>query len=111
MGSMYDRIDFDRVNVGTVEAPGEATSRIETGVNIYWAGKNPELFGRSLIKTLIACPPDQWDIRIEAAYMPGETWSIVATPKQYPNGQRMFTPGGMMLDDKGNRSIFDDVDE
>ena len=111
MGTMYDRIDFDRVNVGPVEVPNENTSRIETGVNIYWAGENPELFGRSIIKTLIACPPDQWDIRIKAAYMPGETWSVVATPKKHPNGQRMFTVDGTMLDEHGNRSIFDDVDE
>jgi hypothetical protein len=30
---------------------------------------------------------------------------------RYPNGQRMFDDSGMMLDDKGRRSIFDDVDE
>lgn len=30
---------------------------------------------------------------------------------RYPNGAPMFAPDGMMLDDKGNRSIFDDVDE
>ena len=28
----------------------------------------------------------------------------------YPNGAPMFDANGMMLDDKGNRSIFDDVD-
>lgn len=33
-----------------------------------------------------------------------------ATTK-HPNGAPMFAPDGMMLDDKGNRSIFDDVDE
>jgi len=31
-------------------------------------------------------------------------------PPFYPNGQPMFTPDGMMLDEDGNRSIFDDVD-
>jgi hypothetical protein len=30
---------------------------------------------------------------------------------KYPNGKPMFAPDGTMLDDKGNRSIFDDVDE
>ena len=29
----------------------------------------------------------------------------------YPNGQPMFAPDGMMLDEDGNRSIFDDVDQ
>ena len=30
---------------------------------------------------------------------------------KYPNGMPMFNKKGMMLDDQGNRSIFDDVDE
>lgn len=30
---------------------------------------------------------------------------------RYPNGQPMFAPDGMMLDEHGNRSIFDDVDD
>jgi hypothetical protein len=29
---------------------------------------------------------------------------------KYPNGQRMFSEDRTMLDEKGNRSIFDDVD-
>jgi hypothetical protein len=33
-----------------------------------------------------------------------------ATAK-YPNGAAMFAPDGTMIDDHGNRSIFDDVDE
>lgn len=31
--------------------------------------------------------------------------------KKHPNGAPMFAPDGMMLDDQGNRSIFDDVDQ
>lgn len=31
-------------------------------------------------------------------------------PSAYPNGAPMFATDGTMLDDKGNRSIFDDVD-
>jgi hypothetical protein len=31
--------------------------------------------------------------------------------KTYPNGAKMYAKDGTMLDDKGNRSIFDDVDE
>lgn len=34
-----------------------------------------------------------------------------AQQRTYPNGRPMFTPDGMMLDEEGNRSIFDDVDE
>lgn len=30
---------------------------------------------------------------------------------KHPNGKPMFAPDGMMLDEKGNRSIFDDVDD
>lgn len=30
---------------------------------------------------------------------------------KHDNGAPMFNADGMMLDDKGNRSIFDDVDE
>lgn len=29
---------------------------------------------------------------------------------KYPNGQRMFSEDRTMLDERGNRSIFDDVD-
>ncbi|KQY78615.1 hypothetical protein ASD52_01845 [Ensifer sp. Root142] len=29
---------------------------------------------------------------------------------KHPNGQRMFSEDRTMLDDKGNRSIFDDID-
>ena len=29
---------------------------------------------------------------------------------KHPNGKPMYAPDGTMLDDKGNRSIFDDVD-
>jgi hypothetical protein len=31
--------------------------------------------------------------------------------KKHPNGQPMFNADGTMLDEHGNRSIFDDVDE
>jgi len=38
-----------------------------------------------------------------------------ATPgwrdKKYENGAWMYSDDGTMLDDKGNRSIFDDIDE
>lgn len=30
-------------------------------------------------------------------------------PLKYPNGAPMYDDNGMFLDDKGNRSIFDDV--
>ncbi len=31
--------------------------------------------------------------------------------RTYANGARMFREDGMMLDEQGNRSIFDDIDE
>ena len=31
--------------------------------------------------------------------------------KRHPNGEPMFAKDGTMLDEKGNRSIFDDVDK
>jgi hypothetical protein len=31
--------------------------------------------------------------------------------KRYENGAPMFAPDGMMLDEDGSRSIFDDVDD
>lgn len=39
-----------------------------------------------------------------------EAYRIEAAMK-HPNGKPMFAKDGMMLDDKGNRSIFDDIDE
>lgn len=30
---------------------------------------------------------------------------------KYPNGTHMFSPDGTMLDEQGNRSVFDDVDQ
>lgn len=32
-------------------------------------------------------------------------------PATHPNGAPLFAPDGTMLDDKGNRSVFDDVDK
>jgi hypothetical protein len=31
--------------------------------------------------------------------------------ERYPNGQRKWSDDGTLLDERGNRSIFDDVDE
>ena len=36
---------------------------------------------------------------------------FLSPPATYPNGAPMFAPDGMMLDEKGERSIFDDVDQ
>ena len=35
----------------------------------------------------------------------------IEAARKYPNGAPMFDKHGMMLDDQGNRSIFDDVEE
>jgi hypothetical protein len=34
-----------------------------------------------------------------------------AFPQMHPNGKPMFSADGTMLDEDGNRSIFDDVDQ
>lgn len=36
---------------------------------------------------------------------------IEQTSQRYPNGRPKFSLDGTMLDEKGNRSIFDDIDE
>jgi hypothetical protein len=36
---------------------------------------------------------------------------IEQTTQKHPNGRPKFSLDGTLLDDKGNRSIFDDVDE
>lgn len=35
----------------------------------------------------------------------------VGDTRNHPNGAPMFAPDGMMLDEYGQRSIFDDVDK
>lgn len=46
----------------------------------------------------------------QRAYRTKNGFDPITGARVYPNGQRMFAADGMMLDDKGNRSIFDDVD-
>ena len=65
---------------------------------VTWTDRDFE--GRSIYSSVFDWPQvstDQWC---------GE-WESV----RYPNGQELFSPNGMMLDQDGNRSIFDDVDE
>ena len=89
-----------------IEMPRDTVSRIEKGISLGWADANPELFGRSMVKFLIECPPEQWNITVERAYMPGETWNFVAVRKEaeeatppirghvYRNFIYGFDPGG-----------------
>jgi hypothetical protein len=56
-------------------------SRVETGFNLNWIIANPELFGEAVAKTLVDYPPDHWNVRIAPAYMPGEKYLIICTPK------------------------------
>jgi hypothetical protein len=58
------------------------TSRIEQGFNLNWIKANPELFGKAIADLLTRCPPDQWAVAITPAYMPGEKFMIVCTPKE-----------------------------
>lgn len=43
---------------------------------------------------------------ISDAYRQAERFNL-----KHENGAPMFAPSGMMLDDQGNRSIFDDIDQ
>ena len=36
---------------------------------------------------------------------------VCPTPTHYPNGKPIFAKDGTMLDERGNRSIFDDIDK
>lgn len=63
------------------EAGEPCTDRIEQGFNIYWVDENPALFGITMQRMLMRCPPDKWNVRIVPGIYPGETWSIVATRK------------------------------
>lgn len=79
---MSHKIDTERLTIEPFEALGELVSRSEMGINVYWADQNPALFGRSLELFLLQHPPEQWKITIQAAYMPGETWQVVAVRKE-----------------------------
>jgi len=48
-------------------------------------------------------PPDYGEA-VRAAY-------AAQAEEKHPNGAPKWAPDGTLLDDKGNRSIFDDVDE
>lgn len=48
-------------------------------------------------------PPDYGE-SVRAAY-------AEQAEQRHPNGAPMWAPDGTLLDDKGNRSIFDDVDD
>lgn len=47
----------------------------------------------------------------EEEYQQGVTRIDTMSGLTYDNGQPMFDENGMMLDDQGARSIFDDVDD
>ena len=55
--------------------------RIEQGYSLGWIKDNPELFGKAIANLLNEYPPNEWDISIRHAYMPGEKFMIVCTPK------------------------------
>lgn len=56
--------------------------RVEAGYSLGWINENPELFGKSIAKLLIDYPPDQWNVSFQPAYMPGEKYMILCTPKE-----------------------------
>lgn len=52
-----------------------------------------------------------WELRHRIESEPAMAAEMLSKLAKYPNGAPMFAPDGMMLDDQGNRSIFDDVDQ
>ena len=62
-------------------SPAATTIQVEHAFNVNWIDQNPMTFGRSVADILRVYPLDQWDIRFEPAYMPGETYRIVCTRK------------------------------
>ena len=58
--------------------------RIEHGFNLNWIIANPDLFGKAIANLLDEYPPDKWDVSIRPAYMPGEKYMILCTPKVKP---------------------------
>lgn len=75
------KFDLERLTIGPIEAMGENVSQSSTDMNIYWMDENPALVGRSLQRILMSHPPDEWDIRIKEAFMPGMTYTIVCKRK------------------------------
>lgn len=57
------------------------------------------------------CDPHMWFIRAPTERAQA-IWKIVEQrTARYPNGAPMYAGDGMMLDENGNRSVFDDVDQ
>lgn len=63
----------------------------------------------------IKCRPirsgDQMQCACGLAWDLGEDKPDCQPKVAHPNGNPKFSPSGMLLDETGNRSIFDDVDE
>lgn len=51
--------------------------------------------------------------RVTRSYGSGAEPAVIQAGREhaYPNGAPMFSPSGTMLDEHGNRSIFDDIDQ
>lgn len=86
MPATIHKIDVDRLKTKAEPLPDRIagqpyTDRVEHGFNVYWCDDNPALFGKAIQQALLECPPDKWNVVIKPAYMPGETWSLVATRK------------------------------
>jgi hypothetical protein len=50
------------------------------------------------------------DVRVIMGWAEKPARAEIMVPR-HPNGAPMYAPDGMMLDEHGNRSVFDDVDQ
>lgn len=104
---------FDICDADFVDAYIEATGAPFRPVN-YGAHKCPQL-GRDLAAMVKGGVLKRTRMGIEGMAgmgFPKWVWGYrLAFPRRYENGAPMFDESGMMLDENGNRSIFDDVDE
>lgn len=86
---------------GSVEAMCLAPSGAHAGTYVF----GNDQCGSFAKNTLGAVddPPDYGE-SVRAAY-------AAQAEQRHPNGAPMWAPDGTLLDDRGNRSVFDDVDE
>ena len=104
---------FDICDAEFVDAYIEATEA-PFGATNYGANKCPQL-GRDLSAMFNDGVLKRERMGIDGmAGMGFPRWVYLyrlAHPVKHPNGAPMYDETGMMLDDQGNRSIFDDIDD
>ena len=58
------------------------TVRVEVDMNKLWMQNNPELAGLCLIQFFIDHPPEEWELTIVRAYMPGAWLTLKAALRE-----------------------------